>query len=122
MQLLLQFTRLPELATCSPSARQKLVQRAFALLRSDTRFGDLFQVVSLLAGAMLGVVAGVFFDGCFFPAKSVREAIPVAMYCNVVGAVLGCWAGLLVGFRLQARKLRPYLRKAIEERERATKA
>ena len=98
------------------------MQRAFALLRSDTRFGDLFQVVSLLAGAMLGVVAGVFFEGCFFPAKSVRQAMPVAMYCNIVGGLLGCWAGVLVGFRLQARKLRPYLRKAIEERDPETKA
>ncbi len=115
MALLIALTNVPELADYPPSIRQMLVRHAQALLRFDCRFAGWLQVVLSVGGGLLGVAAGLCVEVLCFPGRSVTDALPVAMVCNLLGAAVGGFSGGFIGLQFQARKLRPYLRRAIEE-------
>ena len=85
------------------------------MMRGDSKLASWLPTIFCSFGGLLGV-AGAFCVGAFLlPTKPLPELIGQQLCSTLAGVGMGGFAGGFIGLQLELRKLRPYLRQAIED-------
>jgi len=120
MAFLLPLTSVPELAAFSRPVRRLLVQRSVFALYADWRAGIWLQIIIPIGAGLLGALFALWVMGCLLSPPS-PATVRNSLYAQSIGTPIGCAVGALVWLHIRARRLRPYLQRAIEEHENEAK-
>ena len=109
------LTSLPDLAPFEEPVRRLVVRRARALMHRDSKLADWLPTIFATGGAVVGSLLECVGLAYFLPHRLLSDYIKLQMMVNPACTCAGGLIGGFIGLQLQIRKLRPYLRQAIEE-------
>jgi hypothetical protein len=115
MTLYLSLTSLPDLTDFPEPVRRLVVRRARALMRRDTKLPDWLPTIFAASGGVVGSLLEFLTAAYLFPHKPLPEQINLQVVLNPASACAGGLVGGFIGLQLQICKLRPYLRRALED-------
>jgi hypothetical protein len=123
MQFYCTESKIPELQPLSRASRRVVVLRALRLLRADSWFFYWLPVILCAIGASVGSLVGGMSALLLHP--NPPTAVGNRMGQSIVGSFCGtsifAFSAGFIGLLIQRWKLRPYLRRVIEEQADADK-
>jgi hypothetical protein len=102
-------SKMPELANLNESELRIVVHTARELLKKEKPFSRLIDAWPIFVGCFLGMFPGTTFSHLYRGADG-------SLLVMGIGGMLGGMIGSIITAQLQARRLRPYLRRVIQGR------
>ena len=97
--------------------RRVLLQRAVSLMHAQSKLTTFLEVVLPFTSVVLLTILTLWLIGAF-TAKPPRAQVPLVLEGNLFGMLIGCGVGPLVWWLLRIWRVRPYLRRVVEDYER----